>query len=70
MIDTGFGISEKVGIVEVLKLFSYLQNYQSYGPGSVEQSPKTGISIPTGNGSSPIWTKLGVGIPLGASTYP
>ena len=61
---------KKVDIVKVLKLFSYLQNYQSYGPGSVEQSPKTGILIPTGNGSSPIWTKLGVDIPHGASTNP
>ena len=44
-------------------MFSYLQNYQSYGSGSVEQSLKTGILIPTGNGSSPILTKLGVDIP-------
>ena len=61
---------KKVGTVKVLKLFSYLQNYQSYGPGSVKQSPKIGILIPTGNGSSPIWTKLGVDIPHGASTNP
>ena len=34
------GSVKKVDILKVLKLFSYLQNYQSYGPGSVEQSPK------------------------------
>jgi len=54
----------------MLKLFSYLQNYQSYGSGSVQQSPKIGILFPTGNGSSPILTKLCVNIPHEASTNP
>lgn len=59
---------KKVDIVKVLKLFSYLQNYQSYWPGSVKQSPNIGILVPTGNGSRPIWTKLGMYIPHGASS--
>ncbi len=54
----------------MLKLFSYLQNNQSYGQGRVKQSPKTGILVPTGNGSSPIWTKLGVEILHNARTNP
>ena len=59
---------KKVDKAKVLKLFSYLPNYQSYGRGSVEQSPKTDILIPTGYKSSTISTKLGVDIPHGAST--
>ena len=61
---------KKVGIVKVLKLFSYLQNYQSYGSGSVKQWPKIDILFPIGNGSSPILTKLCVNIPHEASTNP
>ena len=61
---------KKVGIVKVLKLFSYLQNHQSYGSGSVKQSPKIDILFPTGNGSSPILTKLCVNISHEASTSP
>ena len=56
--------------VKLLKLFSYLQNCQSYGPGSVEKSPKTGILIPNGNGSSPTLTKLDVDIPHESSSNP
>ena len=58
------------GLVSGLKFFSFLQNCQDPGLGSVEQSPKTCILISTGNGSSPIFTKLGVDIPHGASTNP
>ena len=56
--------------VKLLKLFSYLQNCQSYGTESVEKSPKTGILIPTGNGSSPTLTLLGGDIPHESSSNP
>ena len=70
MFDTGFMISKKVDTVKALELFSYLQNCQDPGLGRVEQAPKTYTLISTGNGSSPIFTKLGVHIPYGASTNP
>ena len=70
MFGTRCVISEKFDKVKVLKLFSYLQNCQSYGPGSVEKSPKTGSLIPTGNGSSPTLTKLDVDIPHESSSNP
>ena len=33
---TNFRSVGKVDLIKVLELFSYMQNYQSYGPGSVE----------------------------------
>ena len=40
------------------------------GQEASSSQPKQAFFIPTGNGSSPIWTKLGVDIPQEASTNP
>ena len=59
-----------IDIVKELKLFSYMQNYQSHEPGSVEQSRKISIPIPTKAGSCPMSTKLGVDILMGPALIP